>query len=289
MVATGGIGQRGVDLAEDEARPRHARGDLGERLPAQRALRALIEQEAPEEGRAVHHRQARIDTAEDVALVDLQRPPRPVAVQLEEREVPGQMAVIGRETVVAGEPVGEKGRAAVIVQRLEADMRDVVAGIGVGRVLRQRALGEAARLRKAALLVIDEAQRGEKPPVLPEGGRQALEEGRPVGLAVRAAAQADAAAGLIHQERVARELRHVLVDEGKPARGLTADQRRQRRHVLALAPAGARHALAGQRMAERAVSASPRKSATNARPAWATANPSSAASAASKASPAPRP
>jgi hypothetical protein len=39
----------------------------------------------------------------------------------------------------------------------------------------------------------------------------------------------------------------VLVDEGETARGLPAHQCRYRRHVLALAPAGAGHALAGQR------------------------------------------
>ena len=66
--------------------------------------------------------------------------------------------------------------------------------------------------------------------------RQPFDERDAEFLAVRAPAETDRAAGLVDQQRVARELAHVLLDEGEPAGGLAAGDRRQRLHVLPLAP-----------------------------------------------------
>src|SRR5262245_43397324 len=63
-------------------------------------------------------------------------------------------------------------------------------------------------------------------------------------LAVAASGEADGAAGLVDQQRVARKLRDVLVDETEAAAGLARDQRAQRRDVLPLAPRGSSHGLA---------------------------------------------
>src|SRR5207249_4508933 len=55
-------------------------------------------------------------------------------------------------------------------------------------------------------------------------------------LAVAPAAQADRAARLVDEERIARELRHVLVDQIEAARRVASDERVERLDVLPLAP-----------------------------------------------------
>ena len=75
-----------------------------------------------------------------------------------------------------------------------------------------------------------------EPPVVAVRGSQTLEEGRAELLAVAPAAQADRAARLVDEERIARELRHVLVDQIEAARGFSSDERAQRLDVLPLAP-----------------------------------------------------
>ena len=146
--------------------------------------------------------------------------------------------------VVAGEPVGQERGAGLGVQRLEVDVSEVVAGVGVARVLLQRALGQTPGLLVAVDLVVREGQRRLEPPVVAVRRGQALEKRHAVLLAVGAAGEADGAAGLVDEQRVARELRHVLGDQVEPAARLAADQRAQRVDVLALAPGGAGDRLA---------------------------------------------
>src|SRR5205807_657275 len=85
------------------------------------------------------------------------------------------------------------------------DVGEVVAGVGVARVLLERALRQPARLLEAVHLVVGEGQRRLKPPVVAVGGGQALEEDGTLLLAVAAAREADGAARLVDQEGVARE------------------------------------------------------------------------------------
>ena len=167
------------------------------------ALAAVEEAEPPQERRAVHHRQAGIVAAHDVALVDLERARGPAAVQLEHGEVPREVAVKGRPAVIAGQPRLEECHAAVIVHGLEADVGDIVARVGIAGILLERALGQPAGLVEAPRLVMREGQRGLKPPVVAVGRGEALEEGLAKLLAVRAPAEADGAAGLVDEERVA--------------------------------------------------------------------------------------
>ena len=174
-------------------------------------------------------------------IVDLERPLGAAAVQLEQGQVPGEMAVERSPAVVAGQPVLQKLDAPVIVHGLEADVGDVVAGVGVARILLERALRQAPRFLEPAHLVIGEGQRGLEPPVLAVRGGQTLEKGQAELLAICAPAEADAAAGLVHEQGVARKLHHVLVDEVEPASGLTGDDGGQRLHVLPLAPGCASH------------------------------------------------
>ena len=87
--------------------------------------------------------------------------------------------------------------------------------------------------------MIREGEGGLEPPVLAVGRGQALEKGQAKLLAIRPPREADGAAGLVDEQCIARELRHVLVDESEAARGLAADERGQRLHVLPLAPGGA--------------------------------------------------
>ena len=73
LVAAAGVHQRGVDLAEDEARPRHTRGEIGERPPRSVVPAPFaVETESPQQRRAVDHRQPRVDGADDVALEDVE-------------------------------------------------------------------------------------------------------------------------------------------------------------------------------------------------------------------------
>ena len=166
-------------------------------------------------------------------------------------------------------------------------MGDVVAGVGVAWILRERALGEPPRLRVAAHLVIGEGEGGLEPPVLAVGGCQPLEESAAELLAIRPPREADRAARLVDEQGVARELRHVLVDQGEATRGLAGDSVdnastccRSRRWR----PAASSRA---RPMADRAAAPSPRKSAMSAAPAWGMAKSSSAAMAAAKPSSAP--
>ena len=124
------------------------------------------------------------------------------------------------------------------------DVREVVAGVGVARILRQRALGQPPRFLEPIDLVIREGQRGLEPPVVAVRRGERLEEGHPLLLAIARAREADRAAGLVDEHRVAWELRDVLVDEVEAACRLAADQRAERLDVLPLTTRGARHDLA---------------------------------------------
>ena len=84
-----------------------------------------------------------------------------------------------------------------------------------------------------------------KPPVIDIGGSQALDERHAMHFAVGPTGEADGAAGLVDEKRVARELRHVLVDEGKSPRSLAGHECGQGLDMLALAPRGAGRQLPG--------------------------------------------
>src|SRR5262249_51275486 len=155
-----------------------------ERSPGPGTARALVEVEAPEQRRAVHDDVARARGAEDIGLVDLERPALVSTLEFEERQVPGEMAVKRRAPVIAREPVLEERRATVVVRRLEIHVRDVVAGVGVAGILRERALRQPPGVVEASDLVIGECQGGLEPPVVAIRGGQALDESSPPLLAI---------------------------------------------------------------------------------------------------------
>src|SRR6266576_3863547 len=80
--AGGCIGQGGVDVAEDETQARDPGREVGQPAPGQRPLLVVVEPEAPQQGRAVDHGQARIGGRRDVALVDRERALGPAALKL---------------------------------------------------------------------------------------------------------------------------------------------------------------------------------------------------------------
>src|SRR5262249_39524358 len=208
--AARGVRERRVDLAEHEAGPRNAGGKIGERAPGQRRVRLAIEPKAPHQRRAVDHRQPRVYRAEDVTLENAQRLLVPSAMQLEHREMPREMAVKRCARIVFGEPALEKRGAAVVVEQLEVDVREVVAGVGVSRELLERALRQSTRLLEAIDLVIGEGERGLKPPVVAVCRGQPLQEVDTLLLAIGCAREPDGAARLVYEQRVARKLPHVL-------------------------------------------------------------------------------
>ena len=270
-----------MDVAEHEAGPRDARRQLGERAPRQRRLRTPVQDEPPQERGAVDHGEARIARAHHVPVEDLERARRVSALELEERQVPDEVAVEGRAPVVVAEPVGQERRALVVAGRLEHHVGDVVAGVGVARMLGQRALGQDARLLEPSHLVVRERERGLIPPVVPVSGRQPLDERAPVLLAIRAAREADAAARLVHQRE-----RPAGTPSGArpPGRARAPSRRRGARPAPPGAGARAgRHPPRGSRArssAARAVAPSPRTKAQSATPAWASAKSGSAVAAA---------
>src|SRR5262245_51046964 len=146
------------------------------------------------------------------------------------------MAVKRGEAVVAFEPRGQHRDAARVVDRLVADVRDVVARVGVPRILTERKLGQAARLGITADLVVAEPERGLKPPVVAVVRSELFHERHAILLAVFAPAQADRAGRLVHQQGVAGEFLHVLLDQPKPAGALATGARSQRLYVLPPAP-----------------------------------------------------
>jgi hypothetical protein len=77
-------------------------------------------------------------------------------VQLEQRQVPGQVAVERRGPVVVGQPGLEEAGAGAVVGRLVEDVGHRVGPVGVARVALQRLLGVAARLLEPIQLVVDE-------------------------------------------------------------------------------------------------------------------------------------
>src|SRR5215472_18046816 len=105
-------------------------------------------------------------------------------MQLEHGKVPGEMAMKPRVAVVALEPFLEEGRPRLCVQRLEGDVGEVVGGVGVGRILLERAFGEPSRLLEAVDLVVGEPKGRLIPPVVAVNGGEALHEGYPAGLSV---------------------------------------------------------------------------------------------------------
>src|SRR5262249_48276085 len=76
------------------------------------------------------------------------------------------------------------------------------------------------------------------------GRGQALEERHPPLLAIAPAREADGAARLVDQQRVARELADVLIDERETTDGVAAEERAHRLHVLTLAARRAADRLA---------------------------------------------
>jgi len=81
-------------------------------------------------------------------------------------------------------------------------------------------------------------------------------------LSIAAAREADGAAGLVHEQCVARKFGHVLVYEGEPVRGVPADEGAQRLDVLPLSPGCAGHGVArpaGCRARRRRVAAAHRE------------------------------
>jgi hypothetical protein len=177
-------------------------------------------------------------------------------MQLEHRQVPREMAVERRAGVVLRQPLLEKRGAAVVVEQLEVNVRQVVAGVGVGRVLRERAIGQTPRLLEPIDLVVREGERGLKPPVVAIRGSQALQKRHTLLLAIARAGEADGAARLVDEQSVARELRDVLIDQRQPARRLTCEQRAERLDVLPLAsgrPADDVPRLLGRRARRRRV------------------------------------
>src|SRR5262249_24361241 len=163
LVTAGGVGERRMHLAEQVARTRDAGGQVGERSPGQR-VRSAIEPESPEERSAVGQGRARIGRVENVALEDLEGARVAAAMQLEHGGVPGEVAVKRGAAITALEPLLQASRAGLCVQRLEVDVGEVMNGVGVGRVLLKRALGESSRLLEAVDLVIGEAERHLIPP-----------------------------------------------------------------------------------------------------------------------------
>ena len=230
-------------LAEEVAGPRDPRGQVGERPPRQRLVGA-VEADAPEQRGAVGHGRAGIDRAQDIALEDRERVRVAALVQREHRLVPGEMAVEGGAPVVARHPLVEERGPRVDVEGLELDVGQVVRRARVARVLLERGLRQPARLLEPVHLMVGEGERRLEPPVVPVRGRQPLEEGHPVLLAIAAAGQGDGAARLVDQHRVAREVLHVLVHQREAARGLAGHEGARRLHVLALAPGRAGHGLA---------------------------------------------
>src|SRR5262249_62071900 len=105
-----------------------------------------------------------------------------------------------------------------------AEVGDAGGGGGGAGIRGEQALRQPPRLFETAHLVVGEAQRRMEPPVVAVRGGQTLEEGRAELLAVAPAAQADRAAGLVDEERIARELRHVLVDQVEAARRVASDE-----------------------------------------------------------------
>ena len=63
-------------------------------------------------------------------------------MQLEHRHVPGEVAMERRAPVVSAHPLLEEGGPHLRVQRLEGDVGKVMDGVGIVRILPQRALGE---------------------------------------------------------------------------------------------------------------------------------------------------
>src|SRR5215470_20396777 len=98
FVTAGGVGERRVHLAEQEARTRDAGGQVGERSPGQR-VRSSIKPESPEQRGAVGHGRARIARVENVALEDLEGARVAAAMQLEHGEVPREMAMKRRAPI----------------------------------------------------------------------------------------------------------------------------------------------------------------------------------------------
>jgi hypothetical protein len=77
-----------------------------------------------------------------------------------------------------------------------------------------------------------------------EWNRQPLQERHAALLAVGPAGEADGAAGLVDEQRVAREVLHVLVDQLEAPGRVAADERAQRLDVLPLPPCRAGRGLA---------------------------------------------
>src|SRR5262245_62185673 len=80
-----------VNVAEDKAGASDPPREVGQVSPGQWPHRQFVEAEAPKQGGAVDHGQARVDRAGDVALVERERFLWTAALELEPRQVPGEM------------------------------------------------------------------------------------------------------------------------------------------------------------------------------------------------------
>ncbi len=197
-----------------------------------------------DERRAVGVRRA------DVLVVERPRDLRAAQRQLEERQVPREVAVQLRRLVVVGEPRPKEAGAFIAGIAFVADVRKAVGRVAVSGVEVERALDEAPAPFPLARLRAGEAVDVEKPPVFAVRHGQAFEQIQLDLVAVAAPAEADEAedaGGQREHEAVTRELAQVLDHVGERARHVRLDIERDRLHVPALAARGGRRQLDGAR------------------------------------------
>ena len=219
-----------------------ALGEGGELAPVEIGV-AVVQAAAPEQRRAVGHRAHRVArfvrARADAVVVQIERVGGASVGEQEERLVPGQVAVEAGSVGEVVEPAAQPVRAAGRVVPLEEDMRVGVGRLAVGAAQLEAAGDQRLGAVEVVHLVIGERVPGEKPPVVAEGGREAVElVQHPLAL-LQAAAVEVRAQPLQDDRGVAGRLGEVLVDPFGGFRAAPRDRRAEDCDVAALAFAGA--------------------------------------------------
>ena len=213
--------------------------------------RIAVEAQTPEKGGRVAERVQRRrqrGPGRDAVLVDAARAVVSAPRQLEQGQVPGQVAVQRARALVRGQPALEIGGAALDITRLVGDVGEPVRDVGASRLPRARLLHQSAGFRRAARFVVGPAMGKGKPPVAGIVRRQRFEEREEHRVVVGTPAERDEAEGPHRQredEGVARELGHVRAHRGQRARRVAVEQGADGLHVLALPPRDAAGEAAG--------------------------------------------